>query len=545
MDLSRFSVAPALLERAAASDPYRSVFYERVLSELFEKGENLFVKTDIKRDRASIFSFALLHWLYTQRKPNSPAPRALYLCAEDQAAKDIYDAAVGMADIANDGLRITLLIAESGAANPESLAASGNSTASSLATADCLIASVAAFDASLERGELSPREFGFVVADQAELLAEQPGDLLRRIQGHLLPSWERKSLVIANKHTPRSKNFAWDFADNPKEIKLAEALGFGGSIPSKSIKLDESAKLRVLLSLARAKADLHLCVFCNLKSTAVELSARLVMNGLASDYIGGNLNPDRKRQIVDKALGWKGPYVLVLTDEGAKTAQKPGFSSIVNYDIPLEPELYFDRLAFLDRDSDDAMVYNLVCERYMYGIPAIERIIQSSLAIAPLDMEESLPEDLSAGKEIPMPEGRFRGRDDRRGSRTRDDRHEPFEERRRDSEDFRRRPERRPERELRRSETHAARAPEKSPVRELPVRDPYAMSMEERLAFYKRRYGKRLEKTAMTDEATVPHLESQGPEITRSETREIEDKDQNQGKGLLGKLQNLFGPHKD
>ncbi len=71
MDFSRFSVDATLLEGAAVSDPYRSVFYERLLTELFDKKENLFVKTDIERDRASIVVFPLLHWAFSRQDRKS------------------------------------------------------------------------------------------------------------------------------------------------------------------------------------------------------------------------------------------------------------------------------------------------------------------------------------------------------------------------------------------------------------------------------------------------------------------------------------------
>ena len=43
----------------------------------------------------------------------------------------------------------------------------------------------------------------------------------------------------------------------------------------------------------------------------------------------------------------------------------------------------------------------------MYGIPAIERMIDASLSVVPLDAGIALPEDSSAGKMIEMPEPRF------------------------------------------------------------------------------------------------------------------------------------------
>ncbi len=565
MDFSRFSVDASLLEGAAASDPYRSVFYERLLAELFEKKENLFVKTDIEQDRAAIVAFPLMHWAFARRGKGLPASKALYLCAEEEAARSAFEASRAMLASTQAGPELCLLNKAAPVSAQEASGEQGNpdlegktACEGEPGSADCVFASVEAFVETYGQDSLAPREFGFIIADQAELLAEKPGELLRSVQGRLLPSWERRGLVIANKHTPRAKNFAWDFADNPKEIKLAAALGFGGSIAFKSLEIKEADKIRFVLNLQKSPEGGQLCVFCNLKSTAAELAARLAMNSVPADYIGGNLNPDRKRQIVEKALTSKDAFVLILTDEGAKGAEKPGFPRLVNYDMPLEPELYFDRLAYIDRDDESAMLYNLICDRYVYGVPAIERMIQKSLSAQPLDPSLALPEDASAGKEIPLPERRF-DRRDRRGGR--DDRHRHSDrdgvaDRRGDRRDDRHDDRRGGRRDARGGEGGDARQVEGPAVRRADERsaenrnadsgsaaprDPYAMSMEERLALYKKRYGK-----AMSPDSSGPAAPARGAALPRPETppEKPAENPQNPG-GILGRLQNLFGTRKE
>lgn len=534
MDLSRFFIDPALSAGAEASSAYRSVFYEKLLSSLFEHKENLFVRSDIQRDRAEIFAFPALYWLGYPEKARDSA-KALYLCVDDQAAAAAFGAARSLAS----GL---------GTAAPALLdAASGGAGAKD---APLLFASVNAFHDLIASEAFSPREYGFVIVDQADLVAELPGEFVRKIQGALLPSWERKTLVIAARTTPKAKNFAWDFADNPKELKLAETMGLASTTSTQSVKLEEAAKIRYLLKLLEERGDRHLCVFCNLKSTAAELSARLDMNGVATDYIGGNLNPDRKNQIVAKALSWTGKrreapaaevhadssaaeaaaediaeipampeaapqpepapaasrfaadsFVLVLTDDGAKGLAKPEFVTVVNYDIPLEPEFYFERLIFLKRQDPDALLFNLVCDRYMYGIPAIEHTIDAPLPLATPDAA-AFPADLSAGKPVELPEPRMRGRDGRRGrdgygrddrrgrnGYRQDDRTDRGREDRPVRDDRRRQPERRSER--------------RDGQGGGPVADPYALSMEERLALYKRKYGGNVE-VARPEGANAP-----------------------------------------
>ena len=476
-----------LCQAAGTDDAYRSALYEKLLSSLFEHDENVYVKTDIVRDRETIFLFPALHWLLSKGH-SVERGRVLYLCSDRQAAESLGRVA---SDIA----------ARSRCIGEPCVWATFDQEREDIATlssATLLIATVAAFSEAIDTIDISPRTFGFVIVDQAELISELPGESIRRSLGKLLPSWERKTLVIAAKGTPKAKNFAWDFADNPKEIKLGESIG--NAVTTKTISKDvkEPDKIRYIVHLLNTSSARHVCVFCNLKSTAIELAARLSLNDVPSDYIAGNLNPDRKKQIVAKALGKSAKdsesavskpldrFVLVLTDEGAKGIGKPGFPVVINYDVPLEPELYFERLAMLDGNNADAVLYNFVCERYMYGLPAIERALDASLSVSPLDEEIVLPKDLSIGKQLPLPEPRRRfdrekGRSGASGGYEPPRRDEPRNHaiQRRDA----------PQRSAPQRSTVTAKRHSNTTTEP----NPYSMSMEERMELYRRKYGKKLD----------------------------------------------------
>lgn len=503
MDLSRFSINPALASAAGADDGFRSAFFDKILSSLFEKDENVYIKTDLSKDRDLVFVFPALYWLSSRPKLSQKA-RALYLCEDDETARSVARVAAELCG-KTPGLGSPALL----------LAESRDQGAMLCPETAFVVASVEGFRAAAAdealRAELAPRSFGFVIADQAERIAERPGEEQRKTFGFLLPSWERKTLVVASKASPKAKNFAWDFADNPKEIKLGEAIGKAVTMPTLTYESTEGDKIRFILKLLGEEKSARLCVFCNLKSTAAELSIRLGMNGVETDYIAGNLNVERKKQIVAKALRHPGRFALVLTDEGAKGIEKPGFTVLVNYDIPLEPELYFDRISILEADNPESTLYNLACERYMYGLPAIKRSLDASLELLPLEGLGELPADASAGQRIELPEPRRRfdrdrgrdrdrdrgprrdeGRRDERGrdSRGRDDRGRERGPELRDRQERRDRSERPAERGMERgSNNNSNRAPRPEAHQE--TANPYSMSMEERMELYRRKYGRK------------------------------------------------------
>ncbi|MCE5255897.1 MAG: hypothetical protein LLF89_03530 [Spirochaetaceae bacterium] len=524
MDLSRFPIQEKLRGIADIGSTYLSVFYEKLLSGLFEENENLLVRTDIQKDRDRIFMFPAFHWL-TQPNGVGDNFRVLYVVSNEDELKQAQDCALTLGSGLEE--QVSLAVLDGAQALP-----AGIGKASLVIATMQTLSEILSGPDSVAR--LAPRHFGFVIIDSAEKIAEMPDEKLRRVQGHLLPSWERKTLVIEGKNTPRSKAFAWDIADNPKEVRLQESIGLVGTIHTVSYEIKEEEKLRFVLGLAADPAIQHICLFCNLKNTAIELSKRLALNGVPTDYIAGSLQPGRKRQILEKALfdagavspvahaassavsqepgarestngsqgnqdagqtggqaaqSSKKAFVLVLTDDGAKDLEKAKFPVVVNFDIPLEPEFYAERLGFLDQQNLEACLYNLACERYMYGIPAIRRSLDPTLSLSPFEGLDGLPKDLSEGvvirRESPWD-------DDRRGG-----------DRRRDSRDQRgpRNLQSRPRQGQRRPTSgQSSQAGQSGQSGRSPDRRPsgsgspeaanlYSMTMEERMTLYREKYG--------------------------------------------------------
>lgn len=478
MDLSRFSLNPVLAENGHVLSPFYTPFYEKLLSTLFEANENAYVKSNVEKDWGLIFMMPAVYWL-TSIKNKEPGARALALAPNAESAALLFRASLDLAANLQDMVRVVMLDE------------AGSPAVSNLVDANLVVADFDSFREAVSEGTLSGRSFGFVIIDHAEVIAELPYEILKKTLGHLLPSWERKTLLIAGKHTPRAKNLAWEFADNPQEISLQESLGFAGLMKAQSYNVAEKDKVRFLLSLAARNPGKTMAVFCNLKRTAQELAFRLQKNAVPVDYIVGNLMVDRKRQIARKALSHasdKG-FVLLLTDDGAKGLEGMEFPILVNFDIPLEPEFYASRIAYISKNPDEAQLFNFVCERYMYGVPAIERLVDASLNPQPLPNPESLPEDQSAGLVYIPPERSERGRSldsGKRSSKFNDsDRGErPVRAERAEQRSSQRQ-------SPARQSSHGRKSKDPfSPQSLEPATNLYALSTEERLALFRKKYEK-------------------------------------------------------
>ena len=359
----------------------QSPFHEKMLSHAFIKGENVCARLAISAGREYVYLLPALQWLVAGAE--AAAGRARVLCllpdAEDVAS------VVGAAKALGTALELEPCVATLS----ENGEAALDGDPGSRFVAGSLQAIIAAAPV------LHLKEFGYLLVDGAERIAELPSEIVHRLSAALLPSRERHTIVVCGKLTVKARNLAWDLADNPIEIQIEEEAAKAQSVEQETWHIASDNKLRFLLGLLARRKPSWTCVFCNLKSGAEELALRLRYDGLEADYILGSLPAAKKAAIVAGIEGEFGS-VLVLTDEGAAGIPPGRFPLVVNYDIPLDPELYVKRLEMLDRTAPSAHVANLACDRYVYGLPAVEQHIDARLNAAPVTEDLLLAEDKSA-----------------------------------------------------------------------------------------------------------------------------------------------------
>jgi ATP-dependent RNA helicase RhlB len=396
MDFRQYGIDERLLS-GAPSLRDQALYHEKMLSHAFAKGENVFARLAITDGREAVFLLPALQWLAS--RVSGPSARILCLVPD-------HDQALRVATVASElgrgiGLESCLVSFDE---ESHSAVIEGNPMAF------LVIGSLEGLIAAADNVRL--KEFGFLLVDGGERIAELPSERIRHLSAALNPAWERKTIVVCSKATVKAKNLAWDLSDNPVEIHIEEEAAKAQSVAQETWHIASDAKLRFFLGLLARRRPTRSCVFCNLKSGAEELALRLRYNGVEADYILGSLPPDRKASILTDLEAETGS-VLVLTDEGAAGLPFGRFPLVVNYDIPLDPELYVKRLEMLDRGSESPYVVNLACDRYVYGLPAVEQYIDAKLDAVPV--EESLLRAEDKSRDLAFERPRF-DRDGPRGA---------------------------------------------------------------------------------------------------------------------------------
>jgi ATP-dependent RNA helicase RhlB len=249
------------------------------------------------------------------------------------------------------------------------------------------------------QNKLDLRQVGILVIDEADRLFDM-GFLpdLRKLLRKMVPAKERLTMLLSATLSLRVSTLAWEYMNEAEEIVIDPEQVTVDTITQAVYHVGSSEKFRLLLGILKKENPKNAIIFTNTKHAAEEVSKRLELNGYKSQYIIGDL-PQRKRLRIIEDMKSNQLSFLVATDVASRGLHVEDLDMVVNYDVPEDPENYVHRIGRTARVGKKGKAITLACERYVFGLEAIEKFIGMKIPVEPLD-EILLAEDLSAGKKI-------------------------------------------------------------------------------------------------------------------------------------------------
>ncbi|MDR1932784.1 MAG: DEAD/DEAH box helicase [Spirochaetales bacterium] len=364
-------------------------------------------------------------------------------------------------------------------------------------------------------------DVGILVIDEADRLFDM-GFLpdLRKLLRKMPPAQERLTMLLSATLGLRVSSLAWEYMNGAEEIEIDPEQVTVETITQQLYHVSSAEKMRLFLGILKKVNPSNAIIFTNTKHAAEEISKRMELNGYRSQFIIGDLPQKKRLRIIDDMKEGRLSF-LVATDVAARGLHVDDLDLVVNYDVPEDAENYVHRIGRTARVGKSGLAVTLACEKYVFGLEAIEKYIGQKIPVLSFT-EEDFSEDKSAGMRI-YTERYGRGRDEREGGRRterrgRGARDEPRREggRRRPyaaGEDFRgrqqaaegapvgnaedspRREEFRPNRGRgpRRADETQRTAPADGQQAKRVSGPGKKMNKEERLAFYREKYGENFE----------------------------------------------------
>ena len=328
--------------------------------------------------------------------------------------------------------------------------------------------------------KLNLRDTSILVIDEADRLFDM-GFLpdIRKMLRSMPDSSERMTMLFSATLNTRVWQVSWEYMNDPVEIVMNPEQLTVDEITQELYHVSRDEKVSLLLGILKKEKPSNALIFTNTKSGAYDLAQRLSHNGYPCRFIIGDLPQKKRIRVIDQLKAGELKF-LVATDVAARGLHVDDLALVVNYDIPEDPENYVHRIGRTARAGNTGKAISLACERFVYGLEAIEKLINTKIPVMRFE-NDLLLEDSSAGVTF----NRFRDSDEMGPERTSRPDRRPSRGQARPART--RPPERTPRIPAPQQET---RAPRPERIREQPqTRIGRETRIDDRLAYYKKKYG--------------------------------------------------------
>ncbi|MCL2277605.1 MAG: DEAD/DEAH box helicase [Treponema sp.] len=412
-------------------------------------------------------------------------------------------------------------------------------------------------------GKMNLMEISFLVLDEADRMFDMGfyPDLRKLIK--VVPSADRRqTMLFSATLNAWVKNLAWEYTKGfltensgidpkdgqaPYEIEIKPETVTVEEITQILYHVPSGDKTTLLLGILKKEQPRSAIIFCNTKKQTEITAKRLRMNGIKCEFIIGDL-PQVKRLKVINDLKAGNIKTLIATDVAARGLDIENLAMVINYDIPNEAENYVHRIGRTARAGKTGKAISLASEQDVYELPAIERYIGQKIPseVAP---DDYYAEDKSAGLYIKtdvFDEKNSNRNIPRKGAdKKKENNQNNFT--RRSAEDVKKIKEkviREPRSGSAKKNNMIKSSPPSRSAENIPEKDLSAMSMEDRMAFYKKKYLQRNPQNAASEQPANLPAENKNTEITKDinqhDANEITPRAKQKKISLIEKLKNLF-----
>lgn len=229
----------------------------------------------------------------------------------------------------------------------------------------------------INRGTLKLEHVRMVVLDEADEMLDM--GFIEDIESILreTPTERQTALFSATMPAPIVK-LAKRYMQTPEHIKVETQQVTVPQIRQIYFDVGSRDKLDVLIRALDFEQPESAIIFCRTKSEVDSLGERLIARAFAAETLHGDLSQIQRDRVMGR-FRTNQVKLLIATDVAARGLDIDHVSHVINYDIPLSPEVYVHRIGRTGRAGRIGSAITLIYPRERRALRSIERVIGSRI----------------------------------------------------------------------------------------------------------------------------------------------------------------------